>query len=71
MQNLEFTTKWPFDDYPADVYIVTAEQLLQWAPECRTIYITSPVELEKIHKITALMPKGALVVMTLSPYKED
>lgn len=70
MQNLEFTTKWPFDDYPADVYIVTAEQLLQWAPECRTIYITSLVEPEKIHKITALMPKGALVVVAHSHPKK-
>jgi hypothetical protein len=71
MQNLEFTIKWPFDDYAADVYIVTAEQLLQWAPECRTIYITAPVELEKVHRITALMPKGALVVMTNSYHKRD
>jgi len=61
MLNMRFTTKWP-DDLPGDVYIVTVEQLLQWAPECRTMYVTCDVELEDLHRITAMMPPGSLVV---------
>ena len=62
MQNLRFTIKWPPDIELADVYIATEEQLLQWAPECRTLYITCPVELKHLYIITALMPRGGLVV---------
>ena len=62
MQNLRFTTKWP-DDYLADVYIATAEQLLQWAPDCRTLYVTCDISMEQLHVMAALMPKGSLVVL--------
>jgi hypothetical protein len=62
IQSLRFTTKWPPDEYPADVYIATIDQLLVWAPECRTMYIVCDVELEKLHIITALMPSRSLVV---------
>ncbi|HSX35944.1 MAG TPA: hypothetical protein VLH84_03355 [Patescibacteria group bacterium] len=61
MQMLRFTTKWP-DDYLADVYVATIEQLLHWAPECKTIYVTCNVELESLHVITSLLPRGALAV---------
>lgn len=59
MQSLRFTTKWPPDLELADVYIATTGQLLQWAPECRVLYVTCPVTLEQLHLITAWMPKGA------------
>jgi hypothetical protein len=65
MQNLRFSTSWPPDGYkPADVYITTVDELLRWAPEaeCRTIYTTCETKLEELYKITAWMPKGALVV---------
>ena len=64
MLRLRFSCKWPPDGYddPADVYIVTVEQLERWAPECRTLYITCDIDLERLHVITALMPRGALVV---------
>lgn len=62
MLTMRFTTKWP-DDEPAQVYIVTVEQLLQWAPECRTLYVTCDISREHLHLITALMPRGALVVI--------
>jgi hypothetical protein len=62
---LEFTTKWPQVNYPANVYVVTIEQALRWAPEpsCRTLYITCEVEAEQLHLITAWMSKGGLVVI--------
>jgi hypothetical protein len=63
MQSLRFTTKWPPDLELADVYIVTTEQLLGWAPECRTLYVSCSIELEHLHMITAWMPKGGLVVI--------
>ena len=62
MQSLRFTTKWPPDIELADIYIATVDQLLQWAPECLTLYVTGPVELEQLYVITAWMPKGGLVV---------
>jgi len=62
MLAMRFTTKWP-DDSPAHVYIASAEQLLRWAPECRTLYVTCDIELEDLHRITSFMPRGSLVVM--------
>lgn len=63
MQNLHFTSQYPPDDYPADIYIATVGQLLSWAPECRTMYVTSEIANEQLHMITAWMPKGGLVVV--------
>jgi hypothetical protein len=47
MLTMEFTTKWPAIDYPADVYLITVEQALQWAPECRTLYVTCKLQPEQ------------------------
>jgi hypothetical protein len=63
MQTLQFSCKWSADIYPADVCIATPEQLLQWAPECQTLYVTCEIKREDLYVITALMPKGALVVV--------
>lgn len=62
MLNMRFTTKWP-DDFEADVFVVTVDQLLHWAPDCRTLYVTSDISMEQLHLITAMMPKGSLVVI--------
>jgi hypothetical protein len=62
MQMLRFATEWPMDN-PADVHIVMIEQLLEWAPECRTLYITCDVESEQLHMVTSWMPYGGLVVV--------
>ncbi|HUC89439.1 MAG TPA: hypothetical protein VMR45_01430 [Patescibacteria group bacterium] len=62
MQSLRFAAKWPQYEHLADVYLATPEQLLKWAPECRTLYVTCDIELEDLHVITALMPKESLVV---------
>lgn len=63
MQALKFGCKWPPHEYAADVCIATPEQLLQWAPECKTLYVACGIRREDLYVITALMPKGALVVM--------
>ncbi len=63
MQTLKFSCKWSSRDYPADVCIATPEQLLHWAPECQTLYVTCEVKREDLYIITALMPKGALTVI--------
>lgn len=63
MQTLQFSCKWSADIYPADVCIATSAQLLQWAPECQTLYVTCEIRREDLYVITALMSKGALVVI--------
>lgn len=63
MLTLEFTTKWPAIDYPGDVYIITVEQLLEWAPECRTLYITCDISQEQLHVGTAWMLKASVVAI--------
>lgn len=64
MQNLEFSTKWSPDEYlTADVYLASVEDLVQWAPECRTLYVTCEMEPEQLHLVTAWMPKGSLVII--------
>lgn len=62
MLTLKFTTKRSSIDYSGDVYIVTVEQLLEWAPECQTMYITCEITPEQLHVGTAWMQKRALVV---------
>ncbi len=64
MLTLEFTTKWPQVEYPANVYLITVEQALRWVPEasCRTLYITCDIRPEQLHLATAWMSKGGLVV---------
>lgn len=62
MHNLRFTVQYPPDEYPSDVYIATLDQLLRWAPECRTMYVTCDVPREQLHLITFWMPTGGLVV---------
>lgn len=63
MHSLNFTTHYPPDDYPGDVYIATTAEVLRWPPQCRTIYVTCEIELEKLHMITAWMLPGSLVVV--------
>jgi len=62
MQTMRFTTKWP-DDFEADVFVVTVDQLLAWPPDCRTLYVTSDIRMDQLHIIAALMPKGAVVAI--------
>lgn len=63
MHGLVFTTRWSPEDYVADVYIATLDQVLSWTPDCRTMYLASKVTTEQAHLATAWMPKGSLVVL--------
>lgn len=63
MLTLQFTIKWPAIDYPADIYIVTVEQLLEWAPECRTLYVTCEITQEELHLGTSWMSKSSLIII--------
>jgi len=66
MQAMKFTASWltndTYLDDSYDIYIATAEQLLLWAPECRTLYVTCDIEREELHRVTAFMPRGSLIV---------
>ena len=62
MCSLKFTTQYPPDEHPGDIYLATVDQLLRWAPDCRTMYVTCDIEREQLHLITTWMPKGSLVV---------
>lgn len=62
MQTMQFTTDWP-DGYKADVCIATVEQLTEWLPNCRTLYITCDIRLDQLHTISTRMPVGSLVVV--------
>lgn len=66
MQSLRFTASWHAGDVSYDdqygVYLATADQLLRWPPDYRTMYVTCDIETEKLHMITSWMPWGSLVV---------
>lgn len=71
MYTLQFTTHYPPDECPGDIYLATVDQLLRWAPECRTMYVTCEIEREKLHLITAWMSMGSLVVICKLPDNRD
>jgi len=62
MQTLKFSSRPPSEELETDVSFATVEQLLTWAPTCRTLYVTCNVTTEQLHLITAWMPKGGAVV---------
>lgn len=62
MQALRFTASWP-DDHLADVYIATVDQLLHWAPDCRTLYIACDIRREDLYIISALMPRSSSIIL--------
>lgn len=63
MQSMVFTAKAPIDEPQADVLFATAADFLRWPPQCRTMYVACPVELEVLHQITAWMVVHGLVVV--------
>lgn len=62
MQSIQFTTDWP-DGYQADVCIATAEQLTEWLPNCRTLYVACDIGTNKLQLLVARMPIGGVVVV--------
>lgn len=63
MQSMAFTAKALIDEPRADVLIATIDDLLRWPPQCRTMYVTCNVELEKLHMVTSWMLVHSLVVI--------
>lgn len=62
MQSMSFTTDWP-DGYKADVCIATVEQLTEWLPNCRTLYVTCDISTGQLQLIATRMPVGSVVVV--------
>lgn len=63
MQGLTFTSKAPDDLLEADVTFATADDLVRVPPVCRCVYVTYAFEREKLHILTAWMPRNSLVVV--------
>lgn len=63
MQNLSFTGKPPDDLLEADVTFATADDFVRIPPVCGCIYVTYDFEREKLHMLTAWMPRNSLVVI--------
>jgi len=63
MLNMRFTLKYPPDEYPGNVYIVSVKEALLWPPECKTMYVSGKVELHEKYLLTAWMPSYSLVVI--------
>lgn len=63
MQSMTFTAKPPIDEPQADVLFATIDDFLRWPPQCKTMYVTCAVELEKVHMVTSWMVRHGLVVV--------
>lgn len=62
MRNMRFSIKVPTGTDEPNVQMGTITQLLEWAPSCRTMYITCPVTREQLHLVAAWMPDNSLLV---------
>ncbi len=63
MQGLTFTSKAPNDLLEADITFATADDFVRVSPDCRYVYITYNFEREKLHMLTAWMPRNSTVVI--------
>src|SRR5438874_11907856 len=63
MQQADFVVTELFESMGTDVVFATGEQLLKFAPMCRTMYVATPTDKETLHKITSFMPTDGLVVV--------
>ena len=63
MQQLTFSAKFADDLVGIGVALATTEDLLRVPPVCSALYITYPIEKEKLYMLTAWMPKRAAVVL--------
>lgn len=62
MRGLSFTSRPPDDALEADVTFATADDFVRVPPVCRSVYVTYVFEREKLHMLTAWMPRNSLVV---------
>lgn len=63
MRELSFTSRPPDDVLEADVTFATADDFVCVPPVCRSVYVTYAFEREKLHMLTAWMPRNSLVVI--------
>ena len=63
MHDLTFTCRRPEDQLEADVTFATADDFMRVPPTCRCIYIAYSFEREKLHMLTAWMPRNGTVVI--------
>jgi hypothetical protein len=63
MQELSFTYELPDDLLEADVTLATADDFVRTPPICRCVYVTYSFEREKLHMLTAWMPRNSSVVI--------
>ncbi len=63
MQGLTFTSKAPNDLLEADITFATADDFVRVPPVCRYVYITYNFEHEKLHMLTAWMPRNSTVMI--------
>jgi len=63
MQGLSFTYTLPDDLLEADVTFATADDFVRTPPICRCVYVTYGFEREKLHMLTAWMPRNSSVVI--------
>lgn len=61
------TTTPPVHDPQADVLIATISQFLRWPPDCRTLYVTCPVDRVQLVLVTTWMPTNSKVIIYGSP----
>ncbi len=63
MQGLSFTSRVPDDLLEADIMFATADDFARMPPVCRCVFVTYAFEREKLHMLTAWMPRNSLVVI--------
>jgi hypothetical protein len=63
MQGVTFTCKPPDDLLEADITFASADDFVRVPPVCRCVYVTYGFEREKLHMLTAWMPRNSLVVI--------
>lgn len=63
MQGLSFTSKAPDDLLEADITFATADDFARMPPVCRCLFVTYTFEREKLHMLTAWVPRNSLVVI--------
>lgn len=63
MQQTDFVAMSLFESIGTDVIFATAEQLLEFAPMCRTMFVATPTEKEMLYRVTSFMPKDGTVVV--------
>lgn len=63
MQQTDFAVGSPREVLGKNVLFSTTEQLLDFAPPCRTMLIATPTDREIMHKVTSFMPAGGLLVI--------